>query len=229
MEWVNFFAEVCNETIQGANALMRSKSVNALHARLYILECVQNIFKIRPSFEDASLEERQIIAGVFNDGETSWDLFGSMRGNGRYINKVNNNDENISLALDQIPLTGDVSRSRYQQFVKSYIKAFPQGGAGFATVSRLLAMKRPDQFVCINGKNEANLRYMFATKRGKTRHDYDWYWDEMIQTIHHANWWKTPQPPIYEELQMSVWLGRAALLDAVAVYPLFPQQKGRFR
>ncbi len=229
MEWANFFAEVCNETVQGKNSLMRSKRVNALHTRLYILESIQKIFRNRPDFKGSPLEERQIIAGTSKDNITSWDLFGSMRGNGRFVNKINNNDINISLALDEIPLTGYIHKMYYQKFLKAYVKAFPQGGAGLATVSRLLAMKRPDQFVCINGKNEDNLRYMFDIKRSKTRHDYDWYWDSVIMTIHHTNWWKAPKPPIYEELKVSVWLGRAAFLDSVAVYQLFPQHRGRFR
>ena len=229
MEWANFFAEVCNETVQGKSSLMRSKRVNALHTRIYIMESVQKIFRNRPNFKSTPLEERQIIAGASKDNDTDWDLFGSMRGNGRFVNRINNNDINISLALDLIPLTGTIRKTHYKKFLKTYIKAFPQGGAGLATVSRLLAMKRPDQFVCINGKNEDNLRYMLDIKRSKTRHDYDWYWEKVIMRIHRANWWKAPRPPIYEELKVSIWLGKAAFLDSVAAYKLFPQQVGRFR
>ncbi len=229
MEWDNFFAEVCNETVQGKNSIMRSKRVNALHTRLYILESIQKIFRNRPNFASSLLEERQIIAGTFLKNDTSWDLFGSMRGNGRFLNKINNNDINISIALDLIPLKGPIQKTDYQMFLEAYIKAFPKGGAGLATVSRLLAMKRPDLFFCINGTNEDNLRNMLGIERGKTRHDYDWYWDRVIMTIHHTNWWKAPQPPIYEELKVSIWLGRAAFLDSVAGYKLFPQHAGRFR
>jgi hypothetical protein len=229
MEWANFFSEVCNETVQGKNSVLRSKRVNALHTRLYILESVQKIFRNRPDFQSSSLEERQLIAGTPIDNNTSWDLFGSMQGNGRFVSKINNNDSEISLALDLIPLTGVICKPDYQRFLKVYTKAFPKGGAGLATVSRLLAMKRPDVFVCINGTNEDNLRYMLDIKRSKTRHDYDWYWESVIRTIHHANWWKEPQPPIYEELQVAVWRGRAAFLDSVALYKLFSQHVGRFR
>jgi len=229
MEWANFFSEVCNETSQGKNSVLRSKQVNALHTRLYILESVQKILRNRPDFQSSSLEERQIIAGTIINNDTSWELFGAMHGNGRFVSKINNNDINISLALDQIPLTGAIYKSDYQTFLKAYTKAFPDGGAGLATVSRLLAMKRPDVFVCINGTNEDNLRYMLDIKRSKTRHDYDWYWESVIMTIHHANWWKEPQPPIYEELQVAVWRGRAAFLDSVALYKLFSQHVGRFR
>ena len=229
MEWANFFAEVCNETVQGKNSLMRSKKVNALHARLYILESVQKIFRSRLNFKNTPIEERQIIAGTSKDSDTDWNLFGSMRSNGRFVNKINNNDINISLALDLIPLTGPIHKIHYHNFLKTYIKAFPQGGAGLATISRLLAMKRPDVFVCIYGKNSDNLRYMFDIERSKTSHDYDWYWRKVIMTIHQANWWKAPQPPIYEELKVSVWLGRAAFLDSVAAYKRFPQHIGRFK
>ncbi len=120
MEWANFFAEVCNETVRGKNSLMRSKRVNALHTRLYILEYIQKIFRNRPNFKNMPTEERQIVAGARLGSDTSWNLFGSMRSNGRFVNKINNNDINISLALDEIPLTGYIHETYYQNFLKTY-------------------------------------------------------------------------------------------------------------
>jgi hypothetical protein len=57
--------------------------------------------------------------------------------------------------LDHIPADGYVSEEQFINFKRHFDLAF-QGKAhqgGVATASRLLAMKRPDMFVCVNNAN----------------------------------------------------------------------------
>jgi hypothetical protein len=58
--------------------------------------------------------------------------------------------------LDEIPLNGPVQRDDYEAFIGRYKAAFPiKNGQpykhGLGTATRLLAMQRPDYFVCRSG------------------------------------------------------------------------------
>ena len=72
-------------------------------------------------------------------------------------------------------------------------------------------MKRPDQFVCLSSKNKRGLCKDFGITQSKI--DYDFYWEEFIERIRDAPWWKSDEPE--EKSERGVWLGRAAMLDAI--------------
>src|SRR5205823_12209100 len=108
----------------------------------------------------------------------------------------------ISLALDEIPLDGDTSRDQYQRFADRFLKAFKR--AGMALASRLLAMKRPDTFVCVNNLNREGL---FPAFRLSPSRDAEAYW-ELIERVRASTWWKAQQPPTGDE--QDEWSARAA-------------------
>jgi hypothetical protein len=123
------------------------------------------------------------------------------------------------MALDYIPLEGDVSLDHYQAFVKSFRTAFKGktggGPEALATASRLLAMKRPDYFVCIDSKNKKELCRAFDLSQ---KIDYDAYWESLCQRIHlRSAWWSTPEPK--DPVGRRIWQGRTALLDALFYVP----------
>ena len=62
-----------------------------------------------------------------------------MSGAGYYHQAIN---QNISDALDLIPMNGVVSRIEYSSFIDCFVKAFPNGRDGIGTASRLLALKK---------------------------------------------------------------------------------------
>jgi hypothetical protein len=134
-----------------------------------------------------------------------------MFGAGLFKNRVNNNDVNLSLALDAIPPTGEVLQEYYSQFVSYFARAFPTGlGHGLGTATRLLALKRPDYFVCFDSANRAGLCKAFDITLG--HHDYERYWASIVERVVLSTWWNSPRPKNVKE--MKVWDGRVAFLDS---------------
>ena len=123
---------------------------------------------------------------------------------------INDNDEKLSLALELIPLSGSITREIYLQYIEQYKQAFPQGRHGVATASRLLAMKRPDTFVCLDKKNKGWLCDDFRISHTV---GYEKYWDSIIARIMESAWWNSlpPASPVERE----VWEARAAFLDSI--------------
>ncbi len=95
------------------------------------------------------------------------------------------------------------------------MKAFPDGGNGIATASRLLALRRPDQLVCFDSKNRVDMCKSFGIM--PTGMDYERYWEEIIERILDSPWWLSDRPGTKREA--AVWDGRAAMLDSLFYRP----------
>lgn len=179
--------------------------------RCELLATVARAFAEYRTFASMPLPLRKTIAGLPNDQETRWGWFGSMQGAGYYHQAVNNNNKHLSKALDEIPLRGMVTRSEYEKYIAEFLKAFPNGRHGVGIASRLLALKRPDQFVCLDSKNQRGLCRDFGIVQSGM--SYDRYWGEIIERIIDAPWWNSIRPNNAKEA--AVWDGRAAMLDAI--------------
>jgi hypothetical protein len=179
--------------------------------RIELLEFIREGFKNHNNFSDMSEGLRRTIAGLPTDHHEHWAWFGSMKGAGRFHNRIKVNNPYISSALDKIPLNGEVTEKDYFEFIKQFQCAFPDGGDGVALASRLLAMKRADIFVCIDGKNKRNLCLDFGIAQNAI--NYDSYWFEVIGRIQASVWWQTEKPDDAKELE--IFNGRAALLDCI--------------
>jgi hypothetical protein len=178
-----------------------------MQERLQVIRAVRQFFARRAHFRDIDYPERRKIAGLFSSGNPDFLLFGSMRWVGLFKRAVKDNNEGISLALDEIPLDGDIARDQYQRFTDRFLRAFQR--SGMALASRLLAMKRPDTFVCVNNQNREGL---FQAFRLSPSRDAEAYW-EMIERVRASTWWKAPAPVPADERE--VWDARAAFLDAL--------------
>lgn len=199
MGWKQYFRSVKNDKYHG------------FEERCELLETVGRAFSKYPTLSHMPLPLRKTIAGLPNDLEEHWGWFGSMQGAGYYHQAVNNNNEHLSDALGHIPLHGTVRRTDYVSYINEFVKAFPKGRHGIGISSRLLALKRPDQFVCLDAKNQKGLCEDFGIVRSGL--DYDRYWDDIIERIMDAPWWNSTEPR--GNLEASVWRGRAAMLDAI--------------
>lgn len=126
---------------------------------------------------------------------------------------IKDNNPNISLALDAIPPNVSVSKVDYLKYIERFKRAFPKGRDGLPMASRLLAMKRPDLFLCIDSKNESKLYESFGILKAIKRKDYEKYWDLIIVPLMASPWWKSPPPS--SGIEREVWQARAAFLDCL--------------
>ena len=203
MSWPDFLEKV------------RADPFHGFEQRCNLLDLVRDSFASSESFSEMELGVRKTIAGLPNDWNEHWGWFGSMSGAGYYHQAINENNEFISVALDHIPLDGSVTHAHYRDYIDAFVQAFPNGGDGIGIASRLLALKRPDQFVCLDSKNKAQLCKNFGIKQ--VRMDYDRYWDDVVCRIMDSVWWNAPKP--LQRNAAQVWSGRAAMLDALFYQP----------
>jgi HKD family nuclease len=199
--WADFMNEVRNETSHGLNR------------RLRVIEIAKSLFDKVDHFNELTEDERKFIAGIPNkldiDGAEDWGYFGSMKGAGIFKNKIKANDRNVSKALDQIPLSGQITKKHYENYIKYFTQTFT--GNYIATATRLLCMKRPDTFVCFDSKNRSTLCKDFGIIQSEM--DYERYWDDIVERIYDSDWWQNPNPK--NDTEEKVNEARAAFLDSL--------------
>ena len=199
--------------------LVKNDKFNAYAQRIALLKEAHELFSRSKSFSELNRDERRAVAGLLMDGDRlvddgvdNWGWFGSMRGMGDFQSIINQNNHYISDALDQIPLTGDISKEQFDEYKALFLRAF-EGAArvgGVPTASRLLAIKRPDVFVCIDSQNKKGLGKDLGFAPSTL--DFEKYWNEIVLPISESNWWQTQRPSGADGW---LWDGRAAMLDSI--------------
>ena len=187
-----------------------------LKDHMAVLTRIHGAFKAQPKFALLDPEMRRVIAGLPNKLEARWACFGGMQGAGSLQKAVRDNNPYLGEALDNIPLNGAVSRAQYLAFVKKLSHAFSSGRFGIGVVTRLLAMKRPDQFVCINPGTRDILRDSYAIP--KSYFTIPRYWDEVISRLHKSPWHGAGMPKNGAKSnseEQQIWQQRSALLGVL--------------
>ena len=202
ISWLEFLARVQTEN-------ERRDNPNCLHERLYVIMTVRGLFERYRSLASMPTADRQAVAGLPSGGEQRFLWFGNMRGRGVFFSAVNNNNSTLSRALDYIPLNGPVSRFTYDQYFRMFRQVIP--GNSIATGTRLLAMKRPDLFVCVDTKNQAGLCRAFGVPISTL--DFASYYESIAERIWDSVWWNALEPAGTPAKQ--IWGARAAFLDAL--------------
>ncbi len=195
--------------------------------RLKLLRKIQKMFDKTDSFGDLSVAEWKGIAGVLGECEAEgarlngfdWGWFGSMRAAGNFTKLIGRRDPTLAKALDIIPICGPVTQKQFEEYVSAFGFAFTgldensgsKGSKGLGSATRLLAMKRPDVFVCVNGGNQAGLEK--ALPDAKVTVKLDNYWEKVIQPIQQAPWFAALRPKCRHRRKL--WDARVAMLDAV--------------
>jgi HKD family nuclease len=203
--WEEYYNKILNEDYHGENAIID---------RIKVLTSAKELFK-RDRFCNLSEEERRKISGYEEwkeDTEFDWQWFGSMKPEGTFKGLVKSNNENLSLALDQIPLEGSLTKEHYLSFLNYYKLAISDNSNRLSGATRLLAMKRPDYFFCLDSKNKKKFCEDFGIKE-KELH-IDTYWDIVVDKVTSCLWWIN-QENFQNETEKKVWECRAAFLDAL--------------
>lgn len=213
MSWADYLAHLRSK---------RHPSAHLFNKRLPVLAKARELFGTGLPYESWDEEDRKIVAGTLGakksqQPDVDYALFGSMGASGTFANAVIDSPQGLSKALDCIPLTGPVSEADFDKFRQYYGAAFGEEGrqGGLPTATRLLAMKRPDTFVCLDSANCKDLCNNWGVPYSTTKlHNY---WERIIEPMQQTPWWRAPVPTIPGDVEL--WLGRAAMLDAIYYTP----------
>jgi HKD family nuclease len=192
--------------------------------RMKLVREIQQMFAKSAFSESLSVAEWKGIAGVLGGAEAEaaglddfdWAWFGSMGGAGTFAELIGKQDKALAAALDSVPSRGEVTEGQFNAYVRSFTGAFSGSArtARLGPATRLLAMKRPDKFVCVNAGNTIGLAH--ALTFAPTTLSLDNYWERVIEPIQQAPWFNEPRPAGRD---MELWDARVAMLDAIYYSP----------
>lgn len=209
MNWIEFYKAVSAED--------REK----LAARTALLSKVQSWFTRSASMSGLEPSEWKAIAGVIGDKEKAdaglsdvdWGLFGSMGRAVNFTSLIGKRNKALAKAIDVIPRQGFVSKADFEEFRILFSNAFngSKGKNGIASATRLLAMKRPDCFVCVDGKNKAGLARALDCNVSELR--LQSYWEQVIEPLRDSRWYNIRRSATGAGAE--VWDYRVAMLDGI--------------
>ncbi|WP_246283038.1 hypothetical protein [Marinifaba aquimaris] len=201
-----------------ASFIQQQAELHALTERMALLDYVAQLKE--KSLTELISEDLFVIAGKHTaKHEPSlypFDLewFGSTKSAKTFLSLLSDHDAEFDQALSHIPLTGDVSAQDYKNFVIAYHAIFAHHAAGekvtLAPATRLLAMRRPDQFIALTNSKIETLCAGFDVAKFKNT-DFDAYWSDLIESMRSMAWWRSNEPEDAEELKL--WKNRAILVD----------------
>jgi HKD family nuclease len=195
--WHRFFAKVSSERF--------------FRDRLAVLDAARDAFAHYIHLARIPDGLRHCVGGFDRQKGIDWGLFGWMSAEPRFKDAVRDG-EKLSLALDCIPVDGEITRTHFEEYVAGFKEA--TGTKGIGTGIRLLTMKRPDVFLCISEGNREGAMEDFGMPRST---NLDSYWETIVEPTMDSAWWKASEPQ--NELERKVWQGRAAFLDALYYKP----------
>jgi hypothetical protein len=173
---------------------------------------------------ESTQSERNLIGGIA-DNKTikeyglDTELLGGMSSFAAFKKILKNDPKGVQKLLKIIPANGRIDGWHFMQFTDGYKQLFEDNGTKQAPLfpaTRLLAMKRPDQFVCISPDTDDSFYQSFGIKPLK-KQDFTRYWDEIILTIQKTNWFKQDLP--MEPSQLAIYRARVCLLERLLNQP----------
>ena len=182
------------------------------------MEYAHDTFMEHKSFLDIEIETRKLIAGFPNTVDNfHYGWFGTTRSNGIFSQAIRQNSKEFAKAIDQIPLTGGISRDDFLEHIEICQSAGFENPIGVST--RLLAIKRPDLFFCLNEANKSGICRDLGISKNINAEKY---WDEILMRIYDAPWFNSPPPKNDKE----AWNGKVALIDCI-YYDQFDIEMGK--
>jgi hypothetical protein len=171
---------------------------------LGVVEEVQGLFRRHRRLSSMSEAQRQKVAGLLS----GYGYFGWMRGAGLFAHYVNNEPARLDAALDRIPARpSSIGPAQFDAFVRTITRT--KGLGRPAVGSRLLAMKRPDVFLCLDSENRAGLAESFGFTPSELN-TYEGYL-ALHEVLWQCPWHKSPRP---KDRSNRIWDARVALVDA---------------
>ncbi len=191
--------------------LVLSQDREMIDVRMSLLQRAYELFSSVSSFNELYPGEQNALAGLsskLEDDGIDWQFFGSTTAKGDFWSFVSSGE--LGRAIDIIPLKGTVSRKQYEDYCAVFYKKYQ--GNPIALATRLLAIKRPDFFIGINGKNKHQLSLFLSVPQ--SHFTLERYWDEILEKLHNSVWYseKAKRATITE---MRLFGFRMAMLDTI--------------
>jgi len=173
---------------------------------------------------DSSLAERYLIGGI-EDSQTAKQfslnpqLLGSMQGFASFKKVLKSDPQGLAKLVKIIPAYGRIDGWHFTQFIDAYQSLFADNGfkqTHLFPATRLLSMKRPDQFVAISAESVEFVCHAFEVKILK-KQDFQRYWDDIIVPLQKAPWFTSEQPE--ENNQAPIFRARMALFERFICQP----------
>tara|TARA_R110000744_G_scaffold56547_12_gene119280 strand:- start:2577 stop:3746 length:1170 start_codon:yes stop_codon:yes gene_type:complete len=192
--------------------------LQALPERLKLLDYIATIRSNK--LADMIDEDRLAFAGKHSaqhdisvyDFDVEW--FAGTRGAKTFHQLLKSHPQAFDQALDNIPLEGDITLAEYEGFVNAYQGIFAdhtdEEKAPLSAATRLLAMRRPDQFIALTSGKIDTLSLGLGLVKLNNQ-SFDDYWHEMIASIRNTQWWRSEKPN--DEIELQLWKNRAILID----------------
>ena len=168
--------------------------------------------------------ERSLIGGI-NDAQVEKQygfggLLGDMQGFASFKAVLKKDPQGLAKLFKVIPSNGPIDGWHFAQFIDYYQSWFAENGykqTHLFPATRLLSMKRPDQFVTISEATNQLICQAFSIKPLK-KQDFQRYWDEVILAIQNTQWFKA-FPPM-DAAEQPFHRVRVALLERLAATPI---------
>lgn len=181
--------------------IQQQSTIHALDERLRLLTHIEDTRQT--PLADLIIEDRLAFAGKHTSQHSyslyNYDVewFASTKGAKVFHTILEQSPEKFDAALAHIPLTGKVIYENYQAFVSAFQEAFSEHTASnkvpLVVATRLLAMRRPDQFIALNNNKIDILCKGLSIPKLKNT-DFTSYWDEVIGTLRTFAWWNQSEP-----------------------------------
>jgi len=192
---------------------------------LKLLQETDRLLNQQTDLLDSSATERMLIVGMTDsstDRQYSFDIqiLGGLNGFASFKKLVKKDPQGLNRLMKIIPKTGTVDGWHYLQFVDAFQQWFVDNGhkqSYLYPATRLLTMKRPDQFIPLNEETNSIICEVLAIKTLK-KQDFKRYWDEVITRIHQTEWFKMFRP--MDESQLPFHRVRVALLERMMIVPI---------
>jgi len=196
-----------------------------LSASLKLLAEADRLLNQQADLLNSSVTERMLLAGyadLSTQKDYNFDIqnLGGVSGFASFKKLIKSDRTGLNKLMKIIPNTGVVDGWHYLQFIDTYQQWFTDNGykqAYLLPVTRLLAMKRPDQFIPLNDETCPIICNAFTIKPLK-KQDFKRYWDQIISRIHQTEWFKIFQP--MDPSQLPFHRGRVAFFERMAIVPV---------
>ncbi|WP_196137639.1 hypothetical protein [Aliikangiella sp. G2MR2-5] len=213
-DWSNYY--------QGLNALSPGYQVSGC---LKLLHQADELLNQGRDLSESDDTERMMLGGISDrnvEKRFPFDcqVLGDSSGFASFKKILKADASGLAKLMRVIPSQGPIDGWHFMQFIDTYQQWFENNGfkqCQLFPATRLLAMKRPDQFVPISEASLPTFCEALGLKKFK-KGEFQRYWDDIISAIHKTQWFQQFQP--MDPAQTPLHRARVALLERLAVEPI---------